>query len=550
MNRNHHTTITLGFVLLILSLISGLALGQGGTGRTNSNANTPKKPRPKRTSPPPKPRSNSGASTSAAEITYWNSIKDSANPEDFNEYLKKYPNGEFVGLARNRLKALETAAKEDAAKKEEVKKEDAKSEGTKSKAEVEKKLAGTVVKNSMGMELVYVPPGSFMMGSDKDSKTTGGYENQKPVRPVVIGTGFYLGRYEVTIAEWRAVMGYIPLDMQAPADMNAYCNRVDNVLKEHENYPVACISWDDAQEFIRKLNARSDGYIYRFPSEAEWEYAARAGTTATHLWGEDENQACRHANVFDLTAKDKHPNLGPGTTAECRDGYLEASPVGSFQPNAFGLYDMFGNVNEWCLDWYHKNHNETPTDGSALETGGTPYLGYRVFRGGSWKDYSKALQSAYHNYYPRTDKYKNLGFRVVAVARTSTNPTTSTSDPVLFPPDARNLQASDPKSQTAAEPTERVYKVGEVDQRAQVTDKPAPVYTEEARKNQVVGTVKLRAVLASSGEVTNITVIQGLPDGLTERTIAAAKKMKFKPAIKDGKPVSQYVELHYNLNLY
>lgn len=131
------------------------------------------------------------------------------------------------------------------------------------------------------------------------------------------------------------------------------------------------------------------------------------------------------------------------------------------------------------------------------------------------------------------------------------NPTSSTADPVLFPPDTRNLQSGDPKSQTVAGPAaEKVYKADEVDHRAQVLEKPAPVYTEAARTNAVTGTVVLRAVLSSTGEVTNITVVRGLPDGLTERSIAAAKKIKFKPAMKDGKPVSQYVDLHYNLNLY
>lgn len=136
-------------------------------------------------------------------------------------------------------------------------------------------------------------------------------------------------------------------------------------------------------------------------------------------------------------------------------------------------------------------------------------------------------------------------------SKASPNPTRVDEDPVLTPPDTRNLQPGDTKSQTVADPaTEKVFRAGEVDQRAQVLEKPPPVYTEAARKNSVTGFVVLRAVLSSTGQVTNITVVRGLPDGLTERAIAAAKQLKFNPAMKDGKPVSQYVQLEYILNLY
>lgn len=127
-------------------------------------------------------------------------------------------------------------------------------------------------------------------------------------------------------------------------------------------------------------------------------------------------------------------------------------------------------------------------------------------------------------------------------------PATLDADPVLFPPDTRNLH---PKPKSTDEPADtRVFSVKEVDQKARVLEKPVPLYTEEARKNLVSGTVVLKAVLSSSGQVTNIQVIRSLPNGLTERAIEAAKKLKFVPAVKDGHPVSQHIELQYNFNPY
>jgi formylglycine-generating enzyme required for sulfatase activity len=360
------------------------------------------------------------ATNPAVEVAFWETIKTSTDPEDFREYLRKYPNGEFSGLAKNRLKTLEAAQPKTAATPDATKETtpantsgtnakpdkagsppDAKPNGASDSSKTAPTVTspvgaakptpkpGTVVKNSIGIELVYVPAGSFMMGTQDGT----GYE--KPVHQVTIRDGFYMGKYEVTQAQWTAVMGRNPSRFKG------------------DNLPVEQVSWYDAQEFLRKLNATNDGYAYRLPSEAEWEYAARAGTTTAYYWGDDASQICRYANVSDQTAKAKYP-VWPAV--ECRDGYAEISPVGSFQPNAWGLYDMSGNVVEWCQDWYTLEYNGAPTDGSARESGEQKF---RVNRGGSFANPASGCRSD-ARYFDEPSYGDNLilGFRVVAVTRT------------------------------------------------------------------------------------------------------------------------------------
>lgn len=242
--------------------------------------------------------------------------------------------------------------------------------------------------NQAGIEFVLIPPGSFMMGS------TNGFADEQRVHWVTIKYSFYMGKYEVTQAEWQQVMGNNPS------------------FHKGERLPVETVSWNDAQEFIRKLNAANDGYHYGLPTEAEWEYASRAGTTTNYYWGDDVNQACRYANVIDQTNQDKY-KVSSGIVAECRDGYAETSPVGSFQPNAWGLYDVAGNVLEWCKDWYHPNYDNAPIDGSAWLSGGEQK--YRVRRGGFWGGSAIYLRSA-NRWEERPDvQFQLNGFRVVAV---------------------------------------------------------------------------------------------------------------------------------------
>ena len=220
------------------------------------------------------------------------------------------------------------------------------------------------------IEMVLIPAGTFMMGSPDDDQFYRSYEG--PQHQVSV-PAFYLGKYEVTQAQYQAVMGTNPSSFKG-ADL-----------------PVEQVSWNDAKEFCRRLSQMT-GREYRLPSEAEWEYACRAGTTGDY------------AGDLDAMAwYDK--NSGSQT-----------HPVGQKQPNGFGLYDMLGNVSEWCEDYYHSSYAGAPTNGSAWLSGDSSF---RVLRGGSWVSGAASLRSAYRNRFVPGDSNYLIGLRVVAVSRSS-----------------------------------------------------------------------------------------------------------------------------------
>ena len=246
------------------------------------------------------------------------------------------------------------------------------------------------IKNSIGMEFVKISPGSFMMGSDNK-------DDEKPIHRVTIKNTFYIGKYEVTIGEWKKLMGVMPEGMDSD---------LDDKFKENDRQPVVRVSWNDAKEFIRKLNAKNDGYEYRLPSEAEWEYAARAGTTSDFAFGNDlsSDQADFDGNYPSGNAK--------------KGKFLEkTNKVGSYQPNTWGLYDMHGNVWEWVEDIYSAGYSAVnlPTDGSPNLSGENQDL--HVLRGGSWNTFGTDCRSAARKSSTAADRYNSYGFRVAARAR-------------------------------------------------------------------------------------------------------------------------------------
>ena len=169
-------------------------------------------------------------------------------------------------------------------------------------------------------------------------------------------------------------------DVCAAADA---CRRIPKSLLEGRdapNHPVEQASFNDAQDYVSWLS-QVTGHDYRLPSEAEWEYAARAGTTTEFHWGNNADDGCRYANVLDLTATEQHPNWRDLFFADCWDGYFRLAPVGTYEPNGFGLYDMIGNIEEWTQDCWNESYDGAPTDGSAWESGDCTL---RVRRGGSW----------------------------------------------------------------------------------------------------------------------------------------------------------------------
>lgn len=171
--------------------------------------------------------------------------------------------------------------------------------------------------------------------------------------------------------------------------------------------PVVCVSWDDAQAYVAWLSAKT-GHVYRLPTEAEWEYAARAGTTTARYFSDNPAELCRYTNVGDLDYSEQHPG-DSGVNRACRDGYAFTSPVGSFPPNQFGLYDMLGNVNDWTEDCWNANYSGAPTDGTAWQSGD---CGRRVVRGGSWDADLSGVRSANRRNPPNSSRNTTLGFRV------------------------------------------------------------------------------------------------------------------------------------------
>jgi len=221
--------------------------------------------------------------------------------------------------------------------------------------------------NSIGMKFVYIPPGTFMMGSPPDEKYR---DNDERQHRVTLTKGFYLQTTEVTQRQWKTVMGNNPSQFTG------------------DNLPVESISWEDCQEFIRRLNQKEGMDKYRLPTEAEWEYACRAGSRSTFSFGDDPAQLGEYA-WFGLTSK------------------RTTHPVGQKKPNAWGLYDMHGNVWEWCQDWYGEY-----SSGDVVDPEGPPTDTYRVNRGGCWFVLTSYCRSANRYYYSPRSTSRHLGFRV------------------------------------------------------------------------------------------------------------------------------------------
>jgi formylglycine-generating enzyme required for sulfatase activity len=175
---------------------------------------------------------------------------------------------------------------------------------------------------------------------------------------------------------------------------------------QNDDHPVVCVSWDDAQAYAAWLSART-GRVYRLPSEAEFEYAARAGAATAFPWGDAPGDVCAHANGFDLAARRTHPDW---TSLECDDGFAFTAPVRAFPANAFGLYDMTGNVFQWTQDCFNESYEGAPADGSAWTS---PECTVRAIRGGSWLNSARGLRAAMRDRDPQQSPYANIGIRVV-----------------------------------------------------------------------------------------------------------------------------------------
>jgi formylglycine-generating enzyme required for sulfatase activity len=358
------------------------------------------------------------------ERALWRAIEDSTLPEDFEEYLKKYgARAMYADAAQARLRHLR--AKPAPAPTPVTLNSAWSTKGAKTLATTafnfetaHVNATGTVIEkrsataqqfsediaNGIALEMVKIPAGSFRMGTAEEDVAQITIEHERffgktdaaasvrwqTPQHIVHVPSFYLGKFEVTQAQWRAVAA-LP---KVQRDLNAEPSKFKG-----DHLPVELISWEDAQEFCARLS-RATGRNYRLPSEAEWEYAARAGTTTDFAFG--------NSLPPEIANYDGNNPFGKGEKGVARG---QTVPVGSLGlANAFGLYDMHGNVWEWCQDTWHESYAGAPTDGSAWESGGDQNR--RVGRGGAWMTYAVACRSALRARNAPDFRMFFIGFRV------------------------------------------------------------------------------------------------------------------------------------------
>jgi len=338
------------------------------------------------------------------ELTFWDSIKDSKHASDYEAYLQAYPNGRFAALARARIAQLNgTAPKAEtpspakpAERPRAVEKKAAPQPSSKPETEQAKPppsvapsapqaekpseklppktIAAHEVKDCPGCpSLIALPAGSFTMGSNTSDPS------EKPSHHVSISKPFAIGKYEVTVEQWDACVAA------------SACSRITIDGNLSKTSPVRDVSWDDAQQYVQWL-AKTTGKPYRLPTEAEWEYAARGGTSTRYWWGEQMRS-------------------GMANCKGCGEPWQKEAPlnVGSFPANPFGLHDMNGSVWEWVADCWHNSYKGAPADGQAWDE---PECRTRVIRGGSWRDDASYMLSSTRFKYDASVRYLQNGFRV------------------------------------------------------------------------------------------------------------------------------------------
>ncbi len=285
------------------------------------------------------------------------------------------------------------------------------------------------------MALVLIPPGTFTMGSTTEEELKvvrqkwpevkeEWFAGEKPAHKVTLSKAFHMGKHEVTVGQFRRFVeaaGY-KTDAEKGTRRNGAFVFAEGrwefgeggswrrpYFQQTDEHPVVCVTWNDARAFVDWLDAsdkaKPAGATYRLPTEAEWEYACRAGTTTCYQWGDDPDKGKGWCNAADPTAK---KTLPPGTLFNWDDGFLYTAPVGSFKANAFGLHDMHGNVWEWCQDWYGNYELGAQTD-----PGGPGSGVHRVLRGGSWDFNPWFLRSASRGRGSPEYRGRRAGFRVV-----------------------------------------------------------------------------------------------------------------------------------------
>lgn len=328
------------------------------------------------------------------ELAFWNSVKDSNQISDYEAYLKAYPKGKFVALAQARiatLRAAQAQAAGSASPPPSPKQAPAKAPDTAARTPPAKAApagpaagvaapaagaaaSGTDIKDCTACPvLVSLPGGTFSMGNNTSDPS------EKPAHQVTIDAPFAIGRYEVSVQQWNACAAA------------GACQKIAVPVGASPNAPMRDVSWDDAQQYVKWLGAIS-GKPYRLPTEAEWEFAARGGTTTRYWWGEQMAQ-------------------GKANCKECGKPWTEDAPanVGSFAANPYGLYDTSGGVWEWVADCWHNNYKGAPANARAWDE---PDCRVRVIRGGSWREGASYMVTSTRFKYDASVRHSQNGFRV------------------------------------------------------------------------------------------------------------------------------------------
>jgi formylglycine-generating enzyme required for sulfatase activity len=281
------------------------------------------------------------------------------------------------------------------------------------------------------MSFIWIEHGCFMMGQTESEKRqliqealeeiyNKYFKTKLPLHEVNVD-GFWIGQYQVTVGQFRRFVqetGY-----KTEAEKEGWAWFFDGKDWEKENgvfwqspgfsqehdHPVVCVSWNDAMALCQWLNNKGNG-TFRLPTETEWEYACRGGTKSIRFWGDDPDMACQYANVCDKTFQKKFPDLS-WKSHDCDCGYVFTSPAGIYQPNPFNLYDMLGNVWEWCMDHFSEDaYNKHEHDSPIYEENG---VSFRVVRGGGWFNARWFVRSAGRYGFVQNDRYGDLGFRLL-----------------------------------------------------------------------------------------------------------------------------------------
>ena len=377
--------------------------------------------------------------------------------------------------------------------------------------------------NSVGMRFVRIPAGEFLMGSN--SKLA--YDYERPVTRVQIRSAFWMGKYEVTQRQWRAVMGENPSRFKS-------CG---------PDCPVESVSWDDVQGFVRRLSDMEETVRYRLPTEAEWEYAARAGTSTDTPAGDLQIHGERNAPLLDGIAwYGGNSGVDYSGAYDCLNwaekqypsSRCGPHPVGEKEPNAFGLHDMLGNVWEWVRDRHGEYPGRSLTDPTGPVEGSS-----RVFRGCDWGSYARSCRSSDRLWDDPDIRDANLGFRLLVTAPVSAKQRELVEDGTtddVAPGSDGGVGGEVARTGGAVSRPRLIYKV-------------EPEYTEEARKAELQGTVMLSVEVWEDGLAHNIRVLRSLGLGLDEKAVEAVEQWKFSPGEKDGKPVKVLAQIQVSFRL-